>query len=235
MTIPKDVMLDTVGTASQHIPTVTPYIGGYVSGSGSVPWSQADWDRFPNSRHNRILQHANTGLDPHSWDSVDMETNALTAAEVAAEHKRHVDAGIEWTNVYATRTNFALAVSAIKGLGSHYWDGHVTLWLADWNLDEEQAVALIGTFIEGATCIGVQWASPTSNPNTLVPGGTATLVQANIDISVVDGTWVPSVSFDLAPPPVVHPATEHAILVTDDGHGNLTEKSVSSTDDTHWA
>ena len=37
--------------------------------------------------------------------------------------------------------------------------------------------------------MAVQWASPTSNPNTIVPGGTQTLADANIDISVTIPSW----------------------------------------------
>jgi len=235
MTIPKVTLLDTVGTTSQHIPTGTPYVGGYVTGSGAVPWSAADWARFPNSRHVRIDQSPSANPDPHSYDVMDMETFALTADEVAANHKRRIDAGIEWSTVYATRSNLALATAAIKGLGGNYWYGHVNYGLADWNLDEEEAAALIGTLVEEATCIWVQWASPTSNPDTIVPGGTANLVQSNIDIGVCHGLWIPSGGFGATPPPVTTPPVEHGILVTDDGHGGLTEKSVSSTDDTHWA
>ena len=235
LSIPKAVMLDTVGTAAIHIPKSTPYVGGYVTGSGAVPWGSADWGMFPNSRHVRIDQAPGDNPDVHSFDAVDMEKYALTAGDVAEQVKRRVDADIEWTTVYATRANLALVTAAVKGLGGSYWNGHVNYWLADWNLDEEEAAALVGTFIEGATCVAVQWASPTSNPNTLVPGGTATLVQANIDISVCDGTWIPSGGWGVTPPPVVAPTTEHGILVTEDVHGVLTEKSVTSTDDTHWA
>ena len=44
----------------------------------------------------------------------------------------------------------------------------------------------------------VQWASPSSNPGTLVPGTGLTLTQANCDLSVADKSW-PSV-----PPPPLH-------------------------------
>ena len=234
MTITKVVMLDTVGTAAHNIPKATPYVAGYMSGSGAVPWGGSEWAMFPESRKVRILQDPNDNVDPHIWDAIDMEYRALTAADTAAEVKRRVDAGIEWTTVYATRTNLALVTAAVKGLGGSYWNGHVNYWLADWNLDEEEASAIVGTFVEGATCIGVQWASPSSNPNTVVPGGSATLVQANIDISVVDGSWIPSGGWGTPPPPVAPPAVEHGILVTEDSHGALTERPVSSTDDTHW-
>jgi hypothetical protein len=234
MNIPKVVMLDTVGTAAANIPRATPFIGGYVSGSGVVPWSGADWSPFPNSRKFRIEQDPNANPDPHSYDIIDMEYRALTADETAQDHKRRVDAGVEWTTVYATQSNLALVTAAIKGLGGNYFDGHVNYWLADWNLDEEQAAALIGTFVEGATCVAVQWASPTSNPNTPVPGGSSLLVHANVDISVADGNWMPSGTFSgvIVPKPV--PVTEHGDLITEDSQGNLAEKNVSSTDGTHW-
>ena len=234
MNIPKVVMLDTVGTAAANIPKATPYVGGYVSGSGVVPWSAGDWALFPGSRKVRIEQDPGANPDPHSYDAMDMEYRALTAGEVAADHKRRVDAGIEWSTVYATRSNLVLVTQAIKALGGHYWDGHVNYWLADWNLDEEQAAALIGTMVEGASCVAVQWASPTSNPNTPVPGGSHTLAQSNVDISVVDGNWIPSGTFSGVTVPPVAPPVEHGILVTEDSHGSLVEKNVSSTDDTHW-
>lgn len=234
MNIPKVVMLDTVGTSAHNIPGATPYVGGYVSGTGVVPWSAGDWALFPHARKNRIYQMPGESVDPHSWDTIDMETGAFDAEQAAQEHKRHVDAGIALTNLYATRTNLIAGVNAIKALGGNYFVGHVTCTLADWNLDEEEAAALIGTFVEEVTCVGVQWASPESNPNTVVPGGSYTLARANIDINVVDGNWIPSVSFTGFPVAPVTPTTQHGEMVTEDSQGNLTAKELSSTDGVHW-
>lgn len=234
MNIPRVVMLDTVGTAAHNIPAATPYIGGYVSGTGVVPWTASDWALFPHARHNRIYQMPGENVDPHAWDTIDMETGAFSADQAAQEHKRHVDAGIRFTNLYATRTNLAAGVTAIKALGGDYFIGHVTCTLADWNLNEEEAAALIGTFVEGVTCVSVQWASPESNPNTIVPGGSYTLSQANIDINVVDGNWIPGVSFTGFTPPTVAPPVQHGEVVTQDSRGNYVGHDVSSTDGTHW-
>lgn len=234
MNIPRAVMLDTIRTSAHNIPKATPFIGGYVSGSGSVPWTETEWAMFPGSRHVRIYQDPSHTLDPHSWDAIDLESGAFNAAQAAQEHKRHVDAGIQWTTIYATRTNLALATKAIKALGEEYWNGHVCYWLADWNLDQEQASALIGTFVEGATCVAVQWASPSSNPHSVVPGGSYLLAQANIDVSVVDAGWIPSVKFTNPNPPAPAPTVEHGEVVTQDSHGNYVGHEVSSTDGTHW-
>lgn len=234
MNIPRVVMLDTVGTAAANIPASTPYVGGYVSGTGVVPWSAGDWALFPHARHNRIYQWPNISLDPHAWDTLDVENNAVTPAEAAQEHKLSVDAGIRFTNIYGTRTSIAATVAAIKALGGDYFVGHVTCTLADWNLNEEEASALIGTFVEEVTCVGVQWASPESNPNTVVPGGSHTLAQSNIDINVVDGNWIPGVSFSGFTPPTPTPTVEHGEVVTQDSHGNYVGHDVSSTDGIHW-
>lgn len=234
MTIPKAVMLDTVRTTAHNIPKATPFVGGYVTGSGVVPWSATEWALFPESRHVRIYQDPGQTIDPHSWDVMDMESGAFNAAQVALVHKTAVDAGKQWTCVYATRINFMLAAQAIKSLRGDYWDGHVCVWLADWNLNLEQASALIGSAISGATCIGVQWASPSSNPHTMVPGGSYVLSQANLDISVVNANWVPSISFSAPPVTTPKPATIHGELITDDSHGNLQAREVSSSDDIHW-
>lgn len=234
MNIPKAVMLDTVGTSAHNIPGATPYVGGYVSGTGVVPWAAGDWALFPNARHNRIYQMPGENVDPHSWDTIDMETGAFDAEQAAQAHKQHCDAGIALTNLYGTRTSIAAGVTAIKGLGGNYFIGRVTCTLADWNLDEEEAAALIGTFVEEVTCCSVQWASPTSNPNTVVPGGSTTLVRANIDINVVDGNWIPSVSFTGFPPAAPTPTVEHGEVVTQDSHGNYVGHDVTSTDGTHW-
>lgn len=234
MSIPKAVMLDTIGTCAANIPASTPYVGGYVTGSGAVPWSAAEWSMHPHARHVRIDQHASQSIPVNGWDALDMETNALTASEVAQKVKARVDAEIVWTTVYATRSNLALCTAAIKGLGEHYFTGHVNYWLADWNLDEEEAAALIGTFVSDVSVVAVQWASPTSNPNTVVPGGSHVLSQANLDISVVNANWIPSGPFPVTAPAPVAKAVDHGELITSDPTGHMSARPVSSTDDTHW-
>jgi hypothetical protein len=234
MDIPKVVQLDTVRTTAQHIPAGTPNVGGYVSGTGVVPWTETEWAMFPHAKKFRIYQATGVAVDPHGYDIIDIEDKAATPQNAAQETKNRVEAGVEWTTWYATRANALATVNALKSLGEQYFIGHVNLQLADWNLNEEQAAALIGTFVEGITVVSVQWASPESNPNTIVPGGSLTLGQSNVDISVSDGNWIPSGPFSgVTSAPI--PVTEyHGELVTDDGHGGVTAKPVSSTDDTHW-
>jgi hypothetical protein len=60
-------------------------------------------------------------------------------------------------------------------------------WLiADWNLTREQAIARLDA---DRTLVGIQWASPSSNPAAICPGSTRTLRELNIDLSVTRGLW----------------------------------------------
>lgn len=228
------VMLDDIGSSSRNIPIGTPYVAGYVTGIGDVPWTNDEFARFSGSRIVRINQGAGNSVAPSAYDVLDVEKYAVTPGAAAQDHKVRIDALIPWTTIYGTDSTIQQVVADIKALGDHYWIGHVNVWLADWNLDLGQATALLGTEIHGATCIGVQWASPSSNPTTLVPGGTGTLQQENIDISVVDGTWIPSGGFSGNVPTPPPPTVYTGILVTHDASGDYVARQVTSTDDINW-
>ena len=81
------------------------------------------------------------------------------------------------------------ALEGLKPPPSWYY-GHVDCWLSNWNLNEAEAAALIGTEIHGMTCRAVQWANPTYNAATLVPGSLLTLADAQVDLSVMDASWL---------------------------------------------
>jgi hypothetical protein len=77
---------------------------------------------------------------------------------------------------------------AATGPGALY-HRHVRLWLADWSLSRAQADNLLGTRLHGHKVVAVQWASPSSNPNTPLPRSSLTLRQANCDLSVTLDYW----------------------------------------------
>lgn len=234
MTVASSVMLDTIGATAHNIPQSTHYVAGYVSGLDDVPWTQAQFDSFPTIRKVRIWQGAGIKPSLQAYDVIDVETGAVTPAMAAQAVHDRVQAGIPWTTVYATESNLALVTTEIKKFGEAIWNGHVNYWLANWNLNEAEAIALLDTYIHGGSCVAVQWASPASNPNTVVPGGSQTLSQANIDISAVDANWVPSGGFGPTPPPVPPPVTYNGVLVTVDTQGNFISRAVTSHDDVNW-
>jgi hypothetical protein len=159
-----------------------------------------------------------------------VESGAATPAGAVGWVKARITAGITWSTIYGTDSTLAAVKAALDAAGPAGWySGHVNVWLADWNLSESGAAVLIGTLIHGMTCVAVQWASPTSNPRTIVPGGTATLQQANVDLSVADANWHPAPAVTPPPPPPPPPAALYGILVTGQ-MGNPVARAVKSLD-----
>lgn len=174
------IMIDAMGINAVGIPVSTPVVAGYVTGSGDVPWTQQDWDRFPGG-HVRIDQ--SPGLV--SWtagdaDVADMEQQAGTQHQViAGALARKARGWMSW--VYVSRG----ALAALRGaVLAAQLTGHVQYWVADWSLDEAQAAAQLTGDV-----VAIQWASPSSDPHTVVPGGTQTLSQAGADLSVTVPGW----------------------------------------------
>jgi len=229
MTVPTTTMIDTTHANVDKIPTSVAYIGGYVSGTPDIQWNAADWVRF-SGRKVRNYQ----GLGPvpplNMFDELDVENRALTPVSAAAIVKARVEAGFQWTTIYGGDAAIAATASEIQKLGHSIWNGHVNCRLANWNLNEAEATKLVGTYVHGMSCIGVQWASPSSNPHTILPGSTLTLSQANADLSVVDAGWIPSGGFTNPnpPPPIV--VSTQGIVVYGRPDGTLLNKNVSSTD-----
>jgi hypothetical protein len=213
MSDPIVTMVDTVhGSVGLDLARF-PYVAGYVSGTPDIKWTPGDWGLFGHSKKVRIWQgYAGTPVDFRAWDVIDVETGAVTVAQAAAAVNARVANGIQWTTIYGSDSTLAEVAKAVQAYGGHVWVGHVNAWLADWNLSLTEASKIIGTMVHGMTCIAVQWASPSSNPGTILPGTGKTLKQANVDLSVVDGTWVPSGGWGASPaPPVVPPAPPQAV------------------------
>lgn len=222
-------MVDMTHDAVGKVPAHFDYVGGYCSGLGSVPWDAADWAKYGNARIIRIYQGAGAFPGIAGFDEIDVETGAVTPQQAADLVEQRVNAGITWTGIYGSDAAIAETSTLIQAKGVRVWNGHVYCRVANWNLDEVEASKLVGTYIHGMTCVGVQWASPSSNPNTILPGTSLTLAQANVDLSVVDVNWIPSGGFSppAPPPPPPPPTTIDATLVMLPGG---VAKHVSSTD-----
>jgi hypothetical protein len=195
--------MDTEGATSANIPAGTAHVGMYVSGTGSVPWSAEEQERFPENAQIRIYQGSGTYPGIGGYDMIDVETGAVTPAQATSEGEKRVQNEYQWTIIYATRANLLTVSSMLAALPGDIFAGHFAAFLADWSLSETEAEALLGTEIGGMGVVGVQWASPSSNPNTLAPGTDKTLSELNIDLSVVDASFFPVPRTPVAPTPPV--------------------------------
>jgi hypothetical protein len=179
-------MIDTTHPNVAHIPVNTAKVAGYVTGTPDIKWTPPDWARFPKSGHVRIDQQPGyVEFMRGAADVADIESGIgnvtkLIGEFITAAKARASKGWGSWP--YIDRADWDELKAAVKIAGLV---NHVEYWLADWNLNLGQAAALIGT----QRIVAVQWASPTSNPGTMVPGSGMTLKQANVDLSVARGDW----------------------------------------------
>ena len=206
-------MIDAIHAYVTNVPAGTPKVAGYVTGTPDIVWTSADWARFPGSGHVRIdqspaLAHWASG----AADVADMENGAASQGSVIAEALERKAKG--WLSfVYVAEGNFASLQAAVNAAGL---EGHVQFWLANWNLNEAEAAAQLTGDV-----VAIQYASPSSNPDTVVPGGTQTLSQANLDLSVTVPSW-----FQHIP---VRPATSGVVVTA-----GLKTYNVTSANETIW-
>lgn len=216
-------MIDATHTHVGNVPGNAPKVAGYVTGTPDIRWVSTDWARFPRSGHVRIDQSASLSVLAQGVADVgDVESGAGTAATLVTAARARASHG--WgTTVYGTRTTIASIAQALNWAGVPLT--HISAWVADWSLSETGAQRLTGTLVSGLRVVAVQWASPTSNPSTVVPGGSATLKAAQVDLSVADATWFAPAA--AAPPPAPR---VHGVVVTSD----LRSLPVTSADRKVW-
>jgi hypothetical protein len=203
-----DIGVDFTHSAVKNVPPAGPYthVLGYTSGTEDIVWTPSDWGKFIRPIRIRINQGFGSKTpNMADYDVLDVENGAWSVQEAADEVERRVEAGYQWTTLYGSDAALGALADAIKAKGKDIWNGHVDCILADWNLDEAEAAKIVGAEVHSMTCRAVQWASPTSNPNTLLPGTSMTLREANVDLNVVQPGWNPPVVPKPRPVPVPVP------------------------------
>ena len=181
------VMIDAIHANVGNVPASTPKVAGYVTGTPDIRWTHQDWQRFPRAGTLRIDQ--SPGLAEYASNAAsvaDIEPGAGTVgAFVTASQSRLRLHRLLW--FYGTQSVISQVSAALTAAGIPL--SECGAWLANWNLSEAEADAALGTAIAGIRLVGVQWASPTSNPGTKVPGSNLTLAQAQVDLSVTVPGW----------------------------------------------
>jgi hypothetical protein len=181
------LMIDAIHANVGNIPVRTPKVGGYVTGTPDIKWTPSDWARFPHAGTVRIDQ--SPGLSAYATNEAsvaDIEALAGTVGSfVTASAARMRLRRLLWC--YATESTLYEVATALKEAGIPL--DKCGAWLADWNMSEPEADAALGTSMAGIRIVAVQWASPTSNPGTVVPGSSMTLSQAQVDLSTTIPGW----------------------------------------------
>ena len=231
LTIP---MADTIGIDLPRIPPgVFRKIAYYVTGGGSIQATPADIARFPTAGHVPVDQSPELQAYADGIAQVaDVEPGAGTTTAFVNATKKRIAAG-RGGNLYCAISAVGRNIDALMTAGIPL--AKISFWLADWNLSQAQAALRCGSQSvdvpgRGSVTIyvgAVQWASPSSNPLTLLPGTKTTLREANVDLSETMPGW-----FDYVPPkppPVPAPAPVKMLagITVDDA---LTVYRVISTD-----
>lgn len=180
-------MIDTIHDNVGNIPAGTPRVAGYVTGSPDIKWTAQDWARFPKAGKAPVDQ--SPGLSAYAANEAmiaDIEPQAGTIPAYVAACKERLSAR-QTLCFYCSQAVVAQVSAALVSAKiplSNCW-----VWIANWNLSQAEADAVLGTAVSGVKVVAVQWASPSSNPGTPVPGSTLTLSEANVDLSVTRDDW----------------------------------------------
>lgn len=162
---------------------------GYTTGTGVVPWGAAEWAAHPGAV--RIDQ--DPAASDTTADVLDVEAGAATIGDcpawsegAAASYAAGRRPGQRHPAIYCSLSNVTPVVNALVSAGITSGPG---LWIANWNLTEAEARALVEVASGPFPVIGVQYGN-----------------RGSYDVSVFSGPWLAAVSGDPAAHPAVPPA-----------------------------
>jgi hypothetical protein len=193
MTIATTTVCDAIRANVSHLPKGR--AAGYSTGSGAVPWGAGEWKAHPGAV--RICQ--DPGATDTTADVLDVEAGAATigvAARWAEAAAANVAAGKRPGQRHpAIYMSLSMVTPVVNALVHGGIAEGVGLWVANWNLTEAEAAALVAHAGGPFPVIGVQY----RNAGTY-------------DVSVFSRPWLDAVSGD----PAVRPAgfTGHGEYVT---------------------
>lgn len=152
--------VDAIHANVSHIPAGI-QVGGYVTGSADIAWTDADWKAHPDAI--RIDQTPNATAWDATADVDDYERGAVTLDELPRRAQARMLSFNKVTRIgqrrpaiYVSASNVTQVVNALNNGGVHSGIG---LWIADWNLTDAQAVAEVMAASGPFPVIGVQYAN----------------------------------------------------------------------------
>jgi hypothetical protein len=169
---------------------------GYMTGSGGVPWTNADWAEFPNAV--RIDQTPVLTQIDETADVLDIETGAATNAECAqwfkaalANYKSGARPGQRLPAIYTSLSNVTPLVNTLIADGVQ---AGPFLWVAHWGIGQASADAVLAASGGPFPVVGVQFADGAE-------------MGTSYDWDVFLDSWLASANGPVPPPvPPVPPA-----------------------------
>jgi len=186
MSVPTTVGMDTVRTAVMNIPANAQCVLGYDTGSGIVPWTQTEWNRFTNAIKLHITQI--NGVNNVDSDIIDIEPDAATIDQAIEWCKERI-AAKKIPTCYVDGSEVTPLVNALIAAGIN---NGVYLGVAHPGMSIADAQTILDQSGGPFPIVYVQYAWPklTLGGNLLVPGTNMTLNQANVDLNLIRNDWL---------------------------------------------
>lgn len=188
---PSVTMVDTIHANVHNIPQSTVKVAGYDTGTRDIAWTTEDWARFADDKTGKVQINQSPSAPPLDGNVIDSEPGAWSIDQAVAGCETRRKAG-RYSTVYVNASDQAAMEAALRTQGFNDFP-----------------------------VVAVQWASPSSNPDTNLPGSSLTLSQANCDLSVACADWF-APSGGTTPPP----DSQTGLVVTE----TLTSHTVKSVD-----
>lgn len=177
--------LDSIGATAGSIPKA-PRVLAYITGGQGVAWT-AEQIAAATKRGDLVLRvDQSNSIAPYQRIITlikDIERGASTIDAAVREAEERAALGLR-TVFYCSLSDWPTVRLAIHGQLVEFID----YLIADWTGSRAQAVAFIAQHLRNGV-IGVQYASPSSNPTLTIPGSRLTLARANVDLSVTLADW----------------------------------------------
>jgi hypothetical protein len=191
---------DMIGTTGSALPGLLAALGnnfpavlaGYVTGSDGVDWPAHYWTDLATKcglfryDHTPALDLFSSGAadGAHIERGPGVLAEAIIAAQIREAHGW--DSYFYFFQDVLGDARQDVAASALK---------RVRFIIANWSDSRAAAEAFIAA---NPDVVGVQWASPSSNPDTICPGTSKTLAELNVNLNVTQAGFF---ALHPAPPP----------------------------------
>ncbi len=155
---------DAIRTNIPSLPKGAQVYAGYATGSGGVPWTEADFTAHATALGPCLRIDQDPAASNATADYLDVESGAATIADAPGWAKRALEAHAAATRpgqrppaIYMSASNVTPVVNALIAGGVH---SGVGLIIANWSITEAQAVSEVLAASGPFPVAGIQFSDP---------------------------------------------------------------------------